>query len=154
MTPEQLRAEVVVYARSLVGIRETPPHSNDGLAVRKLQAATGAFREPWCVSTVQAIWLHVLGTTWADRTANAYYLAAYARQHGCVIDRPLPGCAVVYRIGAGHAGTVVNVSPRLGTFVAVEGNEADSVAKVTRDPRHIGCTFILRPELTDPRRIG
>ena len=144
-TPADYRALIVKQARSLVGIHEVPMGSNSGTAVHMIQSATHAYNAPWCVSTVQYIWLKVLGSTWAEDTANAYFLANYARESGRVIEAPVPGCAVVYHIGAGHAGTVVALTGH--TFEAVEGNEADAVRLVSRDPRTIGCTFILRPEL-------
>ncbi len=144
-TPAQLRAAIVKEARSLVGIREVPPGSNSGIDVHRIQSATHAYNAPWCVSTVQYIWLKVLGTTWAEDTANAYFLAEYAHESKRTIPAPVPGCAVVYHLGAGHAGTVVAVTGK--TFDAVEGNEADAVRVVTRDPRSLGCTFILRHEL-------
>lgn len=133
-------------ARSLVGIREVPPGSNSGIDVHRIQSATHAYNAPWCVSTVQYIWLKVLGSTWAEDTAGAYFLADYAEKSGRVIKVAVPGCAVVYHIGAGHAGTVVAVDPVHG-FEAVEGNEADAVRLVQRDARYIDCTFILRHEL-------
>lgn len=139
-------AAVAKFARSLVGIHETPAHSNDGPGVHTIQSVTGAYRAPWCVSTVQFIVRHVLGFTIADRTANAYYLAAYAEKHGWTIPKPVVGAAVVYHLGAGHAGTVVQVN-RGGAFLAVEGNEGDAVRLVERDPRGVKCTFILHPEL-------
>ena len=145
-TPAQLRAAIVKEARSLVGIREVPMGSNSGTDVHRIQSATHAYNAPWCVSTVQYIWLKVLGSTWAEDTANAYFLASYAKESGRVVEKPVPGCAVVYRIGAGHAGTVVELAGG-GTFQAVEGNEADAVREVLRDPRYLACTFILRPEL-------
>jgi len=145
-TPAQLRAAIVKEARSLVGIREVPMGSNSGTAVHMIQSATHAYNAPWCVSTVQYIWQRVLGSTWAEDTANAYFLASFAKESGRVIDVPVAGCAVVYRIGAGHAGTVVSVGTH-GAFAAVEGNEADAVREVQRDSRVLGCTFILRPEL-------
>lgn len=152
MTPAQKRAAVCAYAHELVGIHEVPPHSNRGpvqqhaAGVTVIQSSTGAYGAPWCVSTVQYIWRQVLGSTWANRTAGVYYLIAYARSHGAVIPHPLPGCAVGYEIGAGHAGTVVEVHAD-GTFDAVEGNHSDRVGVVRRDPRHLACVFILRPEL-------
>ena len=151
-TPAQLRAAIVKEAKALVGIHEVPAHSNTGppqvggVGVRVIQSSTGAYGAPWCVSTVQYIWKQVLGTTWANDTANAYYLAEFAHESGRVIPKPVAGCAVVYHIGQGHAGTVVNYGGA-STFSAVEGNEADAVQVVLRDLRHIACTFILRPEL-------
>lgn len=147
-TPAELRAAVVKEARSLVGIREVPMGSNSGTDVHRIQSATHAYNAPWCVSTVQYIWLKVLGTTWAEDTANAYFLANFAKESGRVVAKPVPGCAVVYHIGAGHAGTVTAVLNE-HTIVAVEGNEADAVRGVNRDTRAIACTFILRPELHD-----
>lgn len=111
-----------------------------------LQESTGAFGAPWCVSTVQAEDLHVLGSTYADKTANAYFYASFAEQHGHTIPDPIAGCAVIYHIGAGHAGRVVTVHQD-GTFDAVEGNEGNAVRLVPRDPKALQCTFVLRPEL-------
>lgn len=145
-TPTQMRALIVKEARSLVGIHEVPAHSNSGTDVHRIQSATHAYNAPWCVSTVQYIWLKVLGSTWAEDTANAYFLASYATASRRTIKAPEAGCAVVYRIGAGHAGTVTEVLDA-HRFKAVEGNEADAVREVIRDTRYIGCTFILRPEL-------
>lgn len=147
-TPAELRAAIVKEARSLVGIREVPMGSNSGTDVHRIQSATHAYNAPWCVSTVQYIWQKVLGTTWAEDTANAYFLASFARESGRVIPKPIAGCAVVYHIGAGHAGTVVGLAGDTH-FSAVEGNEADAVREIVRDPRAVACTFILRPELHD-----
>lgn len=148
---------MVAEARALVGIHEVPAHSNrgpaqvGGVGVDVIQSATGAYGAPWCVSTVQWLWRHVLGSTWAGDTANAYALAEYAHAAGRVIVTPIPGCAVVYHIGAGHAGTVTTYHGG-SAFSAVEGNEADAVRPMSRDLRHIPCTFILRPELHDTGR--
>jgi hypothetical protein len=145
-TPAQFRANIVKFAHTLLGIHEIPPHSNSGMEVRRIQSATGAYGAPWCVSTLQYIWKNVLGTTWAKDTANAYYLAEFAEESGRVIAHPVPGCAVVYHIGQGHAGTVVSYGGA-DTFSAIEGNEADAVRQVLRNVKQIQCTFILRPEL-------
>lgn len=156
--PAQARAEIAYYAQTLVGIHEVPPHSNrgpvqlHGVGVDLIEHSTGAIGLPWCVSTGQHIWLHVLGSTWANKTAGAYAVAEYAQAHGCVIAKPIVGCGVVYHIGAGHYGTVVKVNRLTGTFLAVEGNEADRVALVSRNPRQIRCTYVLRPELRDAKR--
>lgn len=145
-TGHNRRDRVVSEAMSLVGIHEEPMGSNSGPQVHEIQSATGAYNAPWCVSTVQYIWKKTLGTTWANDTAGAYYLEDYARQHGNVISAPAAGCAVVYHMGDGHAGTVVQVL-RGNRFWAVEGNWGDAVVHILRDPRTIPCTFILRPEL-------
>lgn len=139
------RAAVVAYSRSLVGIREIPAHSNDGPGVHRIQSSTGAYRLPWCVSTVQYEDQHVLGSTWANRTAGVYVYLDYARAHGCLVAKPLSGDVVAYLIGNGHMGRVVNVHPD-GSFDAVEGNHSDGCYLVPRDPRHIACRFIRRPE--------
>lgn len=145
-TGHRERDLVASFALTLVGIVEDPRGSNKGRRVEQIQSATGAYGEPWCVSTVQYVWLHTLGSTWADKTAGAYALEAYARANGATTPHPVVGCAVVYHLGDGHAGTVVKVN-RNGTFWAVEGNYGDAVAKVYRDPRTVPCVFIRRPEL-------
>lgn len=140
------RRAIVAEAKSFVGTTEQPPGSNSGAAVRRFQSSTGAFGQPWCVSFVQYVWTKTLGSTYADRTANAYYLASYAKGRGDTIPKPEAGCAVVYHLGDGHAGLVVSVR-RDGTFYAVEGNWGDAVVLLHRDPHVIPCVFVLRPEL-------
>lgn len=139
------RAAVVAYSRTLVGIREVPTHSNDGPAVHRIQSSTGAYRAPWCVSTVQYEDIHVLGSTWANKTAGVYYYLDFARAHGCLVSKPLPGDVVAYLIGNGHMGRIVNVH-RDGTLDAVEGNHTDGCYLVPRNPRWVPCRFIRRPE--------
>jgi len=145
-TGHDKRDAVVAEAMKLVGIHEEPMGSNAGAAVHKIQSATGAYNEPWCVSTVQFIWKTVLGSTWAKDTANAYFLESYAQTNKATVGHPVAGGAVVYHLGDGHAGTVVKTNSN-GTFWAVEGNWGDAVVHILRDPRAIPCTFVLRPDL-------
>lgn len=147
---------IIAHARALIGIHEIPDGSNTGPDVHTIQSATGAYNAPWCVSTGQYIALHALGHTFADDTANAYYAAQYAQDHGWVVPHAIPGCFVVYHIGAGHFGTVVKLNPDgSGSFDAVEGNEGNAVRTVHRDPRTITCTFFVLPDLwdSDPGKI-
>jgi len=137
---------IVEEAHSLLGIHEVPPGSNQGPDVRRIQSATGAYGAPWCVSTVQYIVRAVTGKTIADDTANVYYLASYAGSHGWVKPRPVNAGPVCYHVGAGHAGTVVQVLDQW-RFYAVEGNEADAVRLMLRDSRSIPCTFMQPPYL-------
>lgn len=140
-------AEAIVQeAHSLLGIHEVPIHSNGGPGVHEIQTSTGAFGAPWCVSTVQYIIKKVLGYTIADRTANVYYLAGYGEKHGWATYGPNVGGPVCYYIGLGHAGTVVQVL-KDGTFYAIEGNEADAVRLMHRDPKQIHCVFLKPPYL-------
>ena len=145
-TTHRERFLVASFANTLVGITEDPRGSNSGQKVKQIQSATGAYNAPWCVSTVQYIWKHTIGTTWAMDTAGAYELEAYARAHNGVTPKPWVGASVVYHLGDGHAGTIVRVN-RNGTFYAVEGNYGDAVARVYRDPHTVPCTCMLRPEL-------
>lgn len=126
--------KVIAEAQKLLGIHEVPWGSNDGPAVRMIQSATGAYRAPWCVSTVQYIfkkarigspraWSRSIG----DNTAGAFYLASWARQHGWLRAVPRPAFIVVFLDRLGHAGTVESVS-RNG-FTSIEGNASNSVLR-------------------------
>jgi hypothetical protein len=139
--------KIVAEAHSLLGIHEVPDGSNDGPGVHTIQTATGAYRAPWCVSTVQYIAKQVTGATIADDTANVYYLADYGARHGWVVPHPVVGGPVCYHIGQGHAGTVVQVLAD-GSFYAVEGNEGNAVRLMLRSPRQLTCTFLKPPYLT------
>jgi hypothetical protein len=50
--PPTLAQRVVRIARAEVGVKESPAGSNDGQRVHEYQAATGAYRQPWCASFV------------------------------------------------------------------------------------------------------
>jgi hypothetical protein len=138
--------QIVAAAHALLGIHEIPAHSNMGPDVHRIQSATGAYGAPWCVSTLQYIIRQVLGYVIADDTANVYYLADYGARHGWVQPRPVLAGPVCYRIGVGHAGTVVQVLDA-HRFYAVEGNEADAVRLVLRDSRQLSCVFLKPPYL-------
>ena len=144
--PPTTAQRIVAEAHSLLGIHEVPDGSNSGPAVHRIQSATGAYGAPWCVSTVQYIVKQVTGHTIADGTAGVYYLISYGQAHGWQKPRPVVGGPVCYRIGQGHAGTVVQVLED-GSFYAVEGNEANAVRLMHRDPRTISCVFLKPPYL-------
>jgi hypothetical protein len=137
---------IIAEAHELLGIHEIPAHSNLGPDVHRIQSATGAYGAPWCVSTVQFIVKQVVGHTIADGTAGVYYLADYGARHGWVEPRPVLAGPVCYRIGFGHAGTVVQVLDS-HRFYAVEGNEMDAVRLVLRDSRRLSCVFLKPPYL-------
>lgn len=145
----QNRMKVAAEARKVLAnnVYEIPAHSNNGPKVHELQASTGAYGAPWCVSTAQAIDLVALGSTYADGTANVYAYEEYARVHGRLFEKPVIGAKACYHIGAGHMGTVVAVHSDGFTFDAVEGNEGDAVRLVTRDTRTMRMSFAIRPEL-------
>lgn len=147
------QTHVVSAARHLLGIHEEPDGSNSGASVRMIQGSTGAFGEPWCVSTVQYVWREVFGHTLANDTANAYYLADWAEKNALVIPIPVIGCPVVYHIGDGHAGIVCAVESN-GAFHAVEGNEANAVRWVLRNKNQVRCTFILPHDLLAVHHVG
>lgn len=139
-------ARIIAEAHALLGIHEIPAGSNEGPDVHRIQSSTGAYGAPWCVSTVQYIVKTVTGHTIADDTANVYYLADFGARAGWVRPNAVLAGPVCYHVGAGHAGTVVSVLAD-GSFYAVEGNEADAVRLMHRDPRAIRCTFLHPPYL-------
>jgi hypothetical protein len=150
MTPTH---DILNVAHGLLGVHEIPDGSNYGPAVRRIQASTGAFHTPWCVSTIQYIVKQAVGHTIAADTANAYALAAFGAKNGWVRPQPVLAGPVVYHIGHGHAGTVVAVHSD-GTFDAIEGNEGNAVRLVHRDPAAIRCTFLQPPYLNPPPHPG
>jgi hypothetical protein len=137
---------IIETAHGLLGIHEQPAHSNDGPGVHMIQTSTGAYRAPWCVSTVQYIVKQVTGHTIANATASVYYLLDFGAREGWVRSSPVLGGPVGYRIGAGHAGTVVKVLDQ-HRFYAVEGNEGDAVRLMLRDSRLLRCVFLHPPYL-------
>lgn len=127
------RDRIVKYARAEVGVKESPPNSNDGPRVREYQATTGAYKAPWCASWV----------TWVYRQAgivlrgfNTAYVPSYvqsakAGRNGLrlvAVGDVRPGDLVCFdwqdNGESDHIGIVVS-PPRGGPeFVAIEGNTA------------------------------
>lgn len=141
-----LAARLLELAARQVGSTEEPAHSNRGPQIERFQQVTATIGQPWCVSFRQWLDVSIFGSTYAHGTANAYAYSAFAQAAGDTRAVPLVADAVVYHLGAGHLGTVVQV---LGptTFVAIEGNEGDAVKRVTRSTVAVPCVFVRRVEL-------
>lgn len=148
VTPKPSTADkIVAEAHKLLGIHEIPDGSNSGPGVHEIQTSTGAYGVPWCVSFVQYVVKQVTGHTLANDTANAYYLADFGARAGWHVAKPVVGGPVVYHMGAGHCGLVVQVL-KDDSFYAIEGNEANAVRLMHRDPRSISCVFLKPPYLS------
>lgn len=147
MTAKPSTAEKIVKeAHALLGVHEIPDGSNNGPAVHQIQTVTKAYGEPWCVSFVQYVVHFVTGSSIANDTASVYYLIDYAAKSGWVEERPVVAGPVCYRIGQGHCGIVVQVLAD-GSFYAIEGNEANAVRLMHRDPHMLSCVFLKPPYL-------
>lgn len=124
--------KVIADARAELGVYEIPDGSNDGPRVRYYQAATGAYRAPWCVSFVQKMFglarvgsPHAWAGAIADNSAGAFYVASWAQAHGWLRAIPKPAFIVVFRDHLGHAAIVSRVTS--SGFWEIGGNESNAV---------------------------
>lgn len=128
------------FALKDIGVRESPPGSNDGPEIRKWLRAAGINRPaPWCMAWLRAKFA-LAGVTLGGG-ASVGNFEAWARSSGEVmlVRRPLAGDIVCYRFDADdwpdHVGIVEKVlalprplKGRLWYFVrTIEGNTSPGI---------------------------
>lgn len=112
-------------ARQLIGISETkgPEHTPEILQFWR-DIKRGGIRDdetPWCAAFVGAV-LERAGIRSSRFESAKSYL-----QWGLPLDRPIPGCVVVFgRSGGGHVGFVIGKTAGDGLLV-LGGNQGDAV---------------------------
>jgi hypothetical protein len=125
-------------AESQLGVAEEPPGSNDGPGLQQYRDAVAgaAPGEPWCAYF--ASW--AAGQAGAPLGPNGQGLGSvaeitnWAASTGQLLPStatPQPGDLILF--GDRHVGLVESVNPD-GTLTTVEGNYANAVSQVTRDP--------------------
>ena len=132
----QIRAKAIAAARAEIGVKETPPGSNDGQRIREYQRTTGAMRAAWCASFV----------TWAYRqagveldTPNRAYCPSFDRSsrgssrnlRAVTARQVIPGDLALFdwqddRVADHIAIVTSKVSG--GTFTTIEGNTSTGTA--------------------------
>lgn len=119
------------FARSQVGVSETPPGSNRGYMIDEyqrhcgLELADGEPGHPWCAAFVS--WCVDKGAATVPlipkfrRSARCFRLVELNRE--LHLTRAEPGCVFVHLNpnGSGHTGFVVAVEAD-GTLITLEGN--------------------------------
>jgi hypothetical protein len=135
------RRDIVQIACSQVGVEETPPGSNRGVAIDGYLRPTGLSAVPWCAAFV----------SWVLREAGLLEGLKYTpsaaqclRQLRPVVHGPLPGDVFgwVNPDGTGHVGFVIGDSGE-DDVVTCEGNSRNGV-RVNRRPRS-GLSFGVAP---------
>lgn len=131
-------AAIVSAAESQIGQAEQPPGSNDGPAIavyRGAVAGAGA-GEPWCAYF--ASWAAAqAGAPLGDNgqgLGSVAGITSWASQTGRLLPAsatPQPGDLMLF--GDRHVGIVDTVNPD-GTITTIEGNSANAVRQVTRQP--------------------
>jgi cell wall-associated NlpC family hydrolase len=124
--------KAMVIARVEVGVHEEPMRSNRGPRVQVYQHATWlpGTGWPWCVAFVQWVWKKA-GLEFPDKTAGAYDLLARAKKRGLSVpvSKALPGDAIVFKIGSGHAALLARPYHLTEPYVeTIDGNVSDMVA--------------------------
>lgn len=114
-------------AEGEIGIRETPPGSNNGDRIRQYLRTTGlGGGYPWCAAFVAWCGDQAFGQNWPlPRTAGCDLLLAFARRHGVLRDTPQPGDVFLCLVGeddATHTGLVRAVIPDGRAIATIEGN--------------------------------
>jgi hypothetical protein len=128
--------KAVEIARYEIGVHEHPMGSNTGERVRIYQHATWlpGTHWPWCV----AFWQYCTqqaGLRFPDLTAGAYDLHKRAKKRGLAVavSEAVPGDAIVFKIGSGHAAMLAEPYTRTDPYVhTIDGNVSDMVAERRR----------------------
>jgi uncharacterized protein (TIGR02594 family) len=138
------RRDIVQVACSQVGVEETPPGSNRGVAIDGYLRSTGLSAVPWCAAFVS--WVLREAGCEGKYTASA---AQCLRQLRPAVSGPLPGDVFgwVNPDGTGHVGFVIGDDAPVSTSGAVitcEGNSRHGV-RVNCRPRD-GLSFGVVPQ--------
>ncbi len=136
--PRPARLVALDYARKYVGVKETPPGSNDGPLIRKWLKAAGINRPaPWCMAFLHAMFK--LADVTLGGGASVGFFEEWAVQHGeLIVRRPFAGDVVCYRWGSDdwpdHIGIVEKVlalrwrgKEFAGLVRTIEGNTSPGV---------------------------
>ncbi|WP_265463246.1 TIGR02594 family protein [Aeromonas salmonicida] len=112
-------------ARTFLGLKEIkgPKHAQAILDMWKAIKRGGIKDDetPWCAAFVGACLERVGIQSTRFESAKSYL------EWGQKLDRPVPGCVVVFtRDGGGHVGFVVGKSPS-GNLLVLGGNQGDEV---------------------------
>jgi uncharacterized protein (TIGR02594 family) len=117
-------------ARRYIGVKEIHGPKHNPLIVRMWERIKAVFRDdetPWCAAFVGSI-LELCGIQSTRSAAARSY-----QNWGVKIDRPIPGCIVVFWRGSprgysGHVGFVTGVT-RSGNLIVLGGNQGDMVSE-------------------------
>jgi uncharacterized protein (TIGR02594 family) len=128
----------LAVARKYIGQKEIPGPRHNSFILKLWRRIKRPYIEdetPWCAAFVgyciEACGLHLTSTR--SEAARSY------QDWGVRIDRPIPGCVVVFWRGnprgfSGHVGFVTGVT-REGHLIVLGGNQGDEVSEkaFTRD---------------------
>jgi uncharacterized protein (TIGR02594 family) len=117
-------------ARRYIGTKEIYGPKHNPLIVRMWERIKATFRDdetPWCAAFVGST-LELCGIQSSRSAAARSY-----QNWGVKIDRPIPGCIVVFWRGSprsysGHVGFVTGVT-RSGNLIVLGGNQGDMVSE-------------------------
>jgi len=118
----------LAVARRYIGQREIPGKQNNPLIVRMWERIKQSFRDdetPWCAAFVGSI------LELCDIQSTRSAAARSYQSWGVEIDKPIPGCIVVFWRGNpngynGHVGFVTGVT-RDGNLIVLGGNQGDAI---------------------------
>ncbi len=116
----------LTIARKYIGVTEIPGKATAPTIARWLRELRSWWSDdetPWCGTFVAAV-LRESGLP----VAKHWYRARDWLNWGVKIQRPAPGCVVVYeRSGGGHVGFVVGETPS-GRLMTLGGNQGNRVS--------------------------
>jgi hypothetical protein len=138
------RRDIVQVACSQVGVEETPPGSNRGVAIDGYLRPTGLSAVPWCAAFVSWVLREAGALEGLKYTASA---AQCLRQLRPAVHGPLPGDVFgwVNPDGTGHVGFVIgDDGTPAGAVITCEGNSRHGV-RVNCRPRD-GLSFGAVPQ--------
>jgi len=139
---------VVEAAFSQIGVHEIPDGSNRGPEVDRYGGA-GA---PWCAYFVSWCYGHADGGSPFGVLASALSLKEWGVKKNRIVTTPAVGDVFVIlrgTTGHGHTGLIADVSADFsggGKVSTIEGNSANAVRGILRDPSVFNC--LVRPLIT------
>jgi uncharacterized protein (TIGR02594 family) len=136
--PGMVGLRMVQLAQGELGVRESPPGSNESPRIRQYRTATAGAENipgPWCAYFVSWLAREAGAPIGANGNGTGYVptLTNWGKQVGRFVgaeNRPSPGDIVIFDRGGipGHTGIVENIAAD-GRVHTIEGNSSNRVAR-------------------------
>lgn len=127
---------VIDAALALVGIVESPPGSNRGPQIDKINLACGLpLGSPWCSAFATGMWMNCGQKPFKKPIGGVYTLQDWAKKKKVFLPAKSivqPGDLFIIMRGDGHGHTGIVTADLGDLFCAVEGNAGNAVKKLIR----------------------
>jgi hypothetical protein len=132
---------VIDAALSLVGVVESPPGSNRGPQIDKINLTCGLpLGSPWCSAYATGMWMNCALKPFKKPIGGVYTLREWGKKRKVLLPATAvaqPGDLFIIMRGDGHGHTGIVTADMGELFCTIEGNAGNAVKKLIRAKKDI-----------------